>query len=193
MAKNKPKTILYRRKREKRTNYAKRLKLLLSKKSRLVVRITNQRLIAQIVDFDAKGDKVVAAVDSFALKKLGWVYSCKNFPAAYLTGLLLGKKALEKGHKEAILDTGFHFVLKKGKIYSFLKGVLDSGLEIPSNKEIIPDDERIKGKHIKDYAEKIKENKEVYDKIFAKCLKSNSPPEQITTLFEKTKEKIIAQ
>ena len=49
MANRKPKTVLYRRKREKKTNYAKRLTLLLSRKARLVVRFTNQRVIAQLV------------------------------------------------------------------------------------------------------------------------------------------------
>ena len=120
MATKKPKTVQYRRKREGKTNYGKRLKTLLSKKSRLVVRLTNQKVIGQIINFTAQGDKVSVALDSYSLKKLGWNYSGKNLSAAYLTGLSLGKKALSSGFKEVILDTGLVSPLVKGKIYAFL-------------------------------------------------------------------------
>jgi large subunit ribosomal protein L18 len=170
----KPKTVLYRRKREKKTDYNKRLKLLLSNKPRLVVRITNQRVLAQIVEFTPLGDKVVAAAESFALKKMGWKYSCKNIPAAYLTGLLIGKKGQEKGSKEVIFDTGLVSPLKKGKVFAFLKGVLDAGLNVPTgSEEIFPNEARISGQHIAQY------------------LKSDNKPEEIPKIFADIKGKII--
>ena len=173
MRPKKPRTILYRRKREGRTNYTRRLKLLLSRKPRLVVRLTNQRVIAQLVQFTPKGDQVLVGADSFALKKLGWTYSCKNIPAMYLTGLLLAKKAIEKGHKLAILDVGLRNPKPRGKTYSFLKGVIDGGLTIPHGEEkIFPIEERLTGKHIH--------------------LKSGSQPEDITKLFETLKQKVSA-
>ena len=104
MATKKPRTVLYRRKREKKTNYSKRLKLILSGKERVVLRFTNQKIIVQLVKFEAKGDKILLGADSFALKKWGWSYSCKNLPAAYLTGLMFGKEALKKGHDNVKLD-----------------------------------------------------------------------------------------
>tara|TARA_Y100000034_G_C6833285_1_gene376337 strand:- start:326 stop:904 length:579 start_codon:yes stop_codon:yes gene_type:complete len=191
MARNKPKPVLYRRKRENKTNYSKRLHLLLANKLRLVVRTTNNRVIGQIIEFTPQGDKVLVGVNSFTLKDLGWKYSCKNFPAAYLTGLLLGKKAQEKGLKEAVLDTGFTSPLKKGKIYAFLKGVVDSGLDIPHSESIIPDEKRISGEHIKDYALTLKENKEVYELRFAQYLKNKVQPEEIMNGFEEIKKKIM--
>lgn len=192
MASKKPKTILYRRKREGKTNYPKRLKLLLSAKPRLVVRLTNQKIIAQVVSFDGKGDHILAAVDSSSLKKHGWNYSCKNIPAAYLTGLLLGKVALEKGCREAVLDTGFRSSFGKGRLTAFLKGTLDAGMTIPhGKKEIFPDEERIGGKHVQDYARKVKENKKIYEKVFGGYLRSNFLPEKISEEFEKVKQKII--
>ncbi len=149
---------MYRRKRERKTNYAKRLKLLMSRKKRLVVRFSNKKILAQVVEFTPNGDKVLTAVDSSALKKLGWTYSGKNIPAAYLTGLLLGKKALAEGHKEAILDIGDRLSLHKGKVFAFLKGVLDSEMEVShGSDDIFPDEERLTGKHIKDHAEKMTE------------------------------------
>ncbi|MBS3166120.1 50S ribosomal protein L18 [Candidatus Woesearchaeota archaeon] len=176
----KPRTVAYRRKREQRTDYPKRLKSLLSGKLRLVVRFTNQRVIGQLVEFTPVGDKVVSAVDSFALKQQGWKYSCKNIPAAYLTGLLLGKKAKAKGFSEAILDTGLCYPMKKGKIYSFLKGVVDAGVSVPhSGKDIFPDDSRIVGKHIQQYGTVLQKHKDVYQQRFSKYLKDKAEPEQI--------------
>jgi len=162
MRSRRPKTVLYRRKRERKTNYAKRLKLLLARKNRLVVRFTNKFINAQLVKFTVTGDITLVGVNSLALKKLGWNGSCNNLPAAYLFGLVFGKSAIEKGHKEAILDTGFKTPLKKGKAYAFLKGVIDAGLNIPvGSEEIFPDEERLYGNHInenlKSEVEKIKQ------------------------------------
>ncbi len=150
MTSKKPRTVLYRRRREQKTNYKQRLKLLASRKLRLVVRFTNQRVISQLVKFEEKGDKIVAEADSTALKKLGWDYSGKNFPAAYLTGLLIGKNAVKKGFTEAILDAGLKSPLKKSKTYAFLKGVLDGRLNVPHGDDMFPAEDRITGKHIND-------------------------------------------
>jgi large subunit ribosomal protein L18 len=192
MARNKPKAVLYRRKREHKTDYKKRLHLLLSDKPRVVVRFTNQRVLAQLVQFKPMGDFALAAVDSEVLKKLGWTYSRKNTSAAYLTGLLLGKKAVTAGKKNAIMDTGFMTVLQKGKIYAFLKGLLDAGMEIPYGKdEIFPSDARIQGKHVIDYATLLKGNKEIYQARFTEYLKNKSAPESMSTQFDAVKAKIL--
>lgn len=148
MAGKKPKLTTYKRKREGKTNYKKRPRLLLAKKPRLVIRITNKKIITQITDFNAAGDNILTGIDSTVLKKYGWNFSCKNLPAAYLTGYLIGKKALQKGIKEAILDLGFKPPIKGNKIYACLKGALDAGLNIAHSKEVFPSEERISGKHI---------------------------------------------
>ena len=194
MATKKPKTVPYRRKRERKTDYNKRLKILLSRKPRLVVRITNKKIISQLAEFSQNGDRLLVSVDSYALKKLGWKYSCKNMPAAYLTGLMIGKKALDKGINEAILDTGLLSPLKKSKTFAFLKGVIDSGLNIPhGGEDIFPGEERISGKHIQDYAVKIKgENKQLYDKLFAQYLKNNVLAEDLVNSFTDLKAKLSA-
>ncbi len=191
MANKKPKTVPYRRKRESKTDYPKRLKLLLSKKKRLVLRFTNKRILAQLIEFSPAGDKVLVGVDSFILKKEGWLFSCKNFPAAYLTGLVMGKKAKAKGYEGAVFDTGFKTPLKKGRQYAFLKGVIESGFNVPHSDDIFPDEERIGGKNISDYASKIAENKELYNKFFAEYLKNKAQPEKIKDNFEDIKKKII--
>ena len=135
----------FRRRREGKTNYKKRLKLLLSKKPRLVVRKSLKYIRAQIVEFDKKGDKTLASAFSRELKKLGWKYACDNLPAAYLTGLLIGKRALEKGISEAVLDMGLYPSTKGSRIYACVKGALDAGLKIPCSEDVLPSEERIKG------------------------------------------------
>tara|TARA_Y100000310_G_C20509614_1_gene728168 strand:- start:233 stop:736 length:504 start_codon:yes stop_codon:yes gene_type:complete len=163
MANKKPKTVLQRRKREGKTDYKKRLHLLLAKKPRLVIRTTTTKIIVQIIDFKPVGDVVLVDLSSTELKKKGWNHSYKNIPAAYLTGYLVGKKALEKNIKKAILDLGFKSPIKGNKIYACLKGVIDAGIEIPHSPEIFPSEERLTGKHIEDY----KDNKitETFKKI----------------------------
>ncbi len=192
MVTKKPKTVLCRRRRESRTNYTYRLKSLLAGKPRLLVRLTNKKIIAQIALFNQKGDEVPITVNSSMLKEQGWNYSYKNLSAAYLLGLVIAKKAKQKGFNEAILDTGSKKPLKKGKIYAFLQGVIDGGLNVPyGSDEIFPDEKRIKGEHVKEYALKLKENKSLYELRFANYLKNKSVPENMTEMFEKIKEKII--
>lgn len=152
-------TVKHRRKREGKTNYKKRIKVLTSKKLRLVIRKTNTKIITQITEFDIKGDKVKIGVDSTALKKLGWQGTLKNIPAAYLTGYLIGKNALKAGIKEAILDTGLNTSISGSKIYSTLKGAVDAGLKVPCSEKVFPSEDRLNGKHIKDFTNKIEEIK----------------------------------
>ncbi|MBT3303764.1 50S ribosomal protein L18 [Candidatus Woesearchaeota archaeon] len=159
MKKSNIQIVKYRRRREGKTNYNKRIKTLTSNKLRLVIRKTNTKIVTQVIKFDIKGDIVKLGVDSTALIKLGWKGSTKNLCAAYLTGYLIGKKALEAGIKEAVLDTGLITSLSGSKIYSALKGVVDAGLNVPCSEEVFPTEDRINGKHIKDFANKIEEIK----------------------------------
>ncbi|MEM5875096.1 MAG: 50S ribosomal protein L18 [Candidatus Aenigmatarchaeota archaeon] len=140
--------IHFRRRREGKTNYRKRLKLLLSKKPRLVFRRTLKYIIGQIISFDKKGDRTLVGLTSKVLKKFGWKYACDNTPAAYLTGYLLAKKAIKNGINEAVFDLGLYSSTKGNRAYAFLKGAIDAGLIVPHDPSIFPDENRIKGMHI---------------------------------------------
>jgi len=126
--KQKTYNVQKRRKRTGKTNYKKRLKLLLSHKLRLVVRPALKNITVQIVEYHPKGDKVVASANARELEKLGWKFNKGNLPAAYLTGLLAGTRAKEKGIKEAILDVGLNSSTKGSRIFACLKGTIDAGL-----------------------------------------------------------------
>jgi large subunit ribosomal protein L18 len=156
--------IFFRRRREGKTDFKARKNLLMSGKARLVIRKTNKYLIAQIIKSDAAQDSVKIGVNSKKLTEMGWKGSFKNIPSAYLTGLLLGKKSIDAGIKEAILDMGLQRSTKGSKIYAVLKGCIDAGLSIAHSDEILPSEDRISGKHIN---------------------------EKITSEFEKLKKKIL--
>lgn len=149
---SKTKIIPYRRKKEGKTDYKRRLKLLVSGTERLVIRKTNTSIIVQIVQYNDDGDKILVTVSSLSLKKLGWKYSTGNIPSAYLTGLIAGKKAQEKNIKSAIVDLGLYSPVKGSKLYAAVKGAIDSGLDIPHSEEIYPSEDRLRGKHIAEYA-----------------------------------------
>ncbi|NIM47301.1 MAG: 50S ribosomal protein L18 [Candidatus Aenigmarchaeota archaeon] len=137
----------FKRRREKRTNYKKRLALLKSGKTRLVVRKSLSNISVQFINFKNKNDETIASANSTELKKLGW-NKTGNVPAAYLTGLLAGKKARNKKIEEAVLDLGVQTSTKGSRLYAALKGVLDSGIKVSHSEEILPAEDRIRGKHI---------------------------------------------
>lgn len=151
MASGKPKVIPFRRKRQAKTDYGLRLNMLKSGETRFVVRRTLKGIIIQAVKYEAEGDKVLFTVTSTNLKKMGYKHSTSNIPAAYLTGLLAGKKALDMKIKSGILDMGLFQSIKGSRIYSALKGLVDSGLDIPCSSDVFPSDERVAGHHITEH------------------------------------------
>ena len=141
-------TVPYRRKREGKTDYKKRLHLLKSRKPRLVIRITNTQFIAQIVTYNPEGDNVHVTITGKNLEEQGWEYATDSIPAGYLTGVLVAKAAKEHDISEAVLDIGLHTPHRGGKIFSALHGAIDGGLDIPANSDVFPSKERQRGAHI---------------------------------------------
>ena len=176
----------YRRKREGKTNYKKRLKLLLSKKPRLIIRKTNKQIILQIAEYTPRGDKIVCGVNSNILKKAGWGYSCNNLPACYLAGLFLGKRAVAKKVNYAILDTGLQTLVPGSRLYAALKGVLDAGLKVPAPHKVFPSVERLSGKHISDLFSSSKN-----ETRFSFYRKNKLDPKKLSHDFETFKKKIM--
>jgi large subunit ribosomal protein L18 len=144
-------TLKYRRRREGKTNYKKRINMLKSGKCRLVVRKSLTNMYIQLIEFSAKGDKIIASGSGFELKNIGWKHNTGNTPSAYLIGLLTGKKIIGKGISDAVLDIGMQKNIPGSRIYAALKGVVDAGVNIPCSEDIMPSEDRIKGKHISEY------------------------------------------
>lgn len=186
----KTKIVPHRRRREGKTDYRLRLKLLKSKKPRFVVRKSSNNITCQIVKHDSKGDHVVVSTNSSHLRKLGWK-GHNNIPSAYLTGYLCAADAKKHKVTEAIFDMGLYRSTKGSRLYAALKGAVDSGLKIPHSKDILPPDDRITGKHIVDYASKLKkDDAEKYNKLFSSYIKNKITPETITQHIDEIKKKI---
>jgi large subunit ribosomal protein L18 len=140
-----------RRHRQGRTDYRRRLRLLKSKKTRIVVRKSLKNINVQFVDYNSSGDKILISVNSRELvKNYNWKYSVSTIPAAYLTGLIAGKKAKDKGLSEGIFDIGRYRPTNGNKLFATLKGVTDAGIQCPYSEEMIPSEDRILGKHLDD-------------------------------------------
>lgn len=179
------KRLALKRRRLGLTNYNLRKSLILSKKPRLVVRISNKYIYAALAVSKPEGDIVLVSANSKELKKFGWVLSFKNLPAAYLTGVLLAKKALRKDLTEAILDIGLSSPTKGNRIFALVKACNDFGLKVPLEESVVPDENRIKGMHIISYMKQ-----STQDIQFSKVKKILSSPDEIANIFEKTLGKI---
>jgi len=119
---------------------------------------------------------------------MGWLGNTKNITAAYLTGYLCGKKALKEGITDAVLDIGLKSPIKGSKIFAALKGAVDAGLEIPHNDVILPEDSRIQGEHIVEYAKTLDEDE--LKKKFSQYLDNGLSPTDLPNHFEEIKQKI---
>jgi large subunit ribosomal protein L18 len=128
-----------------------RLSLLRSGKPRIVVRRSLNNFRVQIITYSEQGDTIVASAMGSDLKKsYKWKHSMKNTSAAYLTGLLAGKRAKDAGVSEGVLDIGRQVPANGAKVFAALRGILDAGIAVPHSGEKLPSDDRIMGKHLDD-------------------------------------------
>jgi len=160
--------VKWRRRREGKTDYYARKHLIIqdknkynSPKYRLVVRFSNQDIVAQIVYSKLTGDVVLSAAYSHELPLFGMPVGLTNYAAAYATGLLLARRTLTKlgladkyqGNTNvngedynvepltdgprpffALLDVGLARTTTGSKIFAALKGAADGGIEVPHSE-----------------------------------------------------------
>jgi len=95
--------VKYRRRREGKTDYFARKRLVVQDKNkyntpkyRLVVRFTNKDIVAQIAYSKLEGDHIMAAAYSHELPRFGVKVGLTNYAAGYATGLLLARRLLTK-------------------------------------------------------------------------------------------------
>ncbi len=143
-----------RRRREFKTDYSTRIKLLKSNRPRLVFRRTNKYFIVQYVISEEAKDKILFGITSKELLKYSWPEnfkgSLRSIPSAYLTGYLVGNKIKKEKLDTPIVDFGMLRTKYKSRVFSFLKGLIDSGLKLNSKPEVFPEEGRIKGEHLKE-------------------------------------------
>lgn len=167
--------VKYRRRRECKTDYKQRRKLIAQDKNkystpkyRFVVRITNRDIICQVFSSDLNHDECLASAYSHELKRYGVKVGLTNYAAAYCTGLLLARRvntkfSLDEEHTgveevdgdffldeeggafKAFLDVGLARTTTGANIFGALKGACDGGLHIPHNSRRFPGSYREEG------------------------------------------------
>ena len=145
-------SIPFRRRREGRTDYYARGKLLLTEHPRMVVRRTNREIIIQLSVPDPAGDRTLVVAYSRDLAGYGYKGSRSNTPAAYLTGILFGARCRKAGYPSAVLDIGLARASPGARVFAALKGAVFAGLSVPHGTDVLPDDSRIRGEHIATFA-----------------------------------------
>ncbi|HEX16934.1 MAG TPA: 50S ribosomal protein L18 [Thermoplasmatales archaeon] len=138
----------FKRRRLGITDYRKRKKLLKSRKIRAIIRRSLKYITVQFAKYDEKGDHIILGVTSKELEKYGWNGSKDTVPAAYLTGILAGKRAIEKGINECIPDIGRYTASRGSRVFAVVKGLIDAGLRCPCDESVFPSEDRIKGEHL---------------------------------------------
>lgn len=158
-----------RRRREGKTDYKHRTNMLRQDcnkhgavKSRLVVRRTNSKIIVAVVQAFITGDRVVSYADSSELKNYGVDFGLTNYFAAYATGMLCARRALQQldggmdklyqpmrevgeycvtedkeGERRAYkvyLDIGLARSSRGARVFAAMKGASDAGLHIPHSE-----------------------------------------------------------
>lgn len=95
--------VKFRRRREGKTDYFARKRLVVQDKNkyntpkyRMVVRFTNRDIICQIAYAKIEGDIIVCAAYGHELIKYGIKVGFTNYAASYCTGLLLARRLLHK-------------------------------------------------------------------------------------------------
>jgi len=167
----------FRRRREAKTDYVQRSALIRQDKTkygaakyRLVARITNTKVIAQVVTAAVDHDITLAQATSAELPRYGVKLGLSNYAAAYCTGLLLARRLLKKlGLDEtfkteiteedeserrpfrALLDVGLRRTTTGARVFAVMKGAIDGGLLVPhSTSRIAGSSDAKKDKHHKD-------------------------------------------
>jgi len=95
--------VKYKRRRQCRTDYYARKRLVVNDKNkynspkyRLCVRFSNKFCVVQVIYADIQGDKVMCEAHSRELKRFGIPAGYKNYCSAYMTGLLCGRRLLKQ-------------------------------------------------------------------------------------------------
>merc|ERR1711907_768716 len=148
--------VKYKRRREGKTDYYARKRLVTQDKNkfgtpkyRFVFRFTNKDIICQVVSSKIKGDVRHAAAYAHELPRYGLSVGLTNYSAAYCVGLLCARRLLTKygladkfeGAEEGVsafhanLDVGLKRTTLGSKIFSAMKGAFDGGLEIPHSEK----------------------------------------------------------
>jgi len=165
--------VKFKRRRQGKTDYHARKRLVVQAKNkyntpkhRIIVRISNKDVTAQIAYARIEGDVVHSSAYSHELPKYGVTCGLTNYAACYCTGLLLARRTLAgfnladryPGQLEvdgamysvedaddygpsafrAHLDVGLARTTTGAKVFAVMKGAVDGGIDCPHSEKRFP-------------------------------------------------------
>merc|ERR1712061_427096 len=205
--------VKFRRRREGKTDYYARKRLVVQDKNkyntpkyRMIVRSSNKDITCQIAYARLEGDRIVAA--------------------AYCTGLLLARRVLKQmnldgvyqgqtevdgehfmiedtddgpGAFRACLDVGLARTTTGAKVFGAMKGAADGGIEIPHSEKRFPGYDKeasefnaevhrnhIFGKHVADYMESLMaDDEDAYKRQFSRFIKNGITADGMEDMYKK--------
>lgn len=185
--------LTFRRRRECKTDYRLRKKLILSQLPLLVVRRSSRYVTVSFTIPLPEGDHTIASAHSKELIKDYGFVSGKNLPMAYLTGLLAGIRARKAGIKKAIIYLGVAWSKKASIPFAAAQGAKDAGIEIPIGEGALVDWPRIRGEHIAHFARLLKEmDPEAFNRRFSQYSRSGLDPEDLPRKFDEVREMLLS-
>ncbi|KAK9222808.1 hypothetical protein WN944_011247 [Citrus x changshan-huyou] len=132
--------VKYKRRREGKTDYRARIRLINQDKNkyntpkyRFVVRFTNKDITAQIISASIAGDIILASAYAHELPRYGLEVGLTNYAAAYCTGLLLARRVLKMLEMDAEYEgnveaTGEDYSVEPTENRRPFRALLDVGL-----------------------------------------------------------------
>ncbi|GIY33521.1 60S ribosomal protein L5 [Caerostris extrusa] len=155
--------VKFRRRKEGRTDYYARAKLVVQDKNkhntpkyRMVVRKTNKDIITQIAYARVEGDVIVTSAYSHELKRYGIKAGLTNYSAAYFIkklrmdtiydgvtnadgdDFIIENVRGKPGAFRCYLDVGLARTTTGARVFGAMKGAVDGGLDIPHSNKRFP-------------------------------------------------------
>lgn len=184
--------VPFRRRREGKTNYHLRRKMISGRRPRLVVRVSNKHVLAQVIIAKREGDVTTTHARSQELSKFGWKASGTNLSAAYLVGMLIGKRTLAESIDNLVLDIGLAVPVYGSRVFAVLKGAVDAGLQVAHSDVVFPSEERVRGLHIASHAEQLSQtDEEAYNRQFGRYISVGLKPEEFEAHFDQTRQNLL--
>merc|ERR1712170_222134 len=168
--------VKFRRRREGKTDYYARKRLVVQDKNkyntpkyRMIVRCSNKDITCQIAYARLEGDRIVAAAYSHELPNYGVKVGLTNYAAAYCTGLLLARRVLKKMN----LDSAY-----------------EGNTEINGEHYMVEDNAdgpraHIFGQHVADYMKSLaEEDEEAFKRQFSRFIKNGVTAESVEEMYK---------
>ncbi|EHH61739.1 hypothetical protein EGM_19822 [Macaca fascicularis] len=200
--------VKFRRRREGKTDYYARKRLVIQDKNkyntpkyRMIVRVTNRDIICQIAYARIEGDMIVCAAYAHELPKYGVKVGLTNYAAAYCTGLLLARRnkndllnyakrwilEFDKEFEEKAYERFLNLQLRNKIVGHFGNTKRFPGYDSES-KEFNAEVHRkhIMGQNVADYMRYLmEEDEDAYKKQFSQYIKNSVTPDMMEEMYKK--------